>query len=133
MLLDHARKPAIRVPLTPLIDVVFILLLFFMLSSVFGVEQHIALQQSKGRGGAQTAVTRVQLLVLPNGDIKGDAETWQATSAAFEDSMATWADEARPVAIGATRDTPVQYLVDALARLHLAGVSTVRVFESVAL
>lgn len=42
----HARRPS----LTPLIDVVFLLLVFFMLASRFGAETGIALS-SAGQGG----------------------------------------------------------------------------------
>ena len=59
---DRARRPPARISLTPLIDVVFILLVFFMLASNFFDWRAIPLQASgSGAGGAMRGALLVEV------------------------------------------------------------------------
>ena len=50
MLLDEAPRRARRISLTPMIDVVFLLLVFFMLAARFGVEGVLPVTPAGGGG-----------------------------------------------------------------------------------
>ena len=52
MRVDEPRRFAWPIPLTPLIDVVFLLLMFFMLSTTFAKFGHFGLGQSAGTAAA---------------------------------------------------------------------------------
>ncbi|SFA75614.1 biopolymer transport protein ExbD [Poseidonocella pacifica] len=56
------RKPS----LTPMIDVVFLLLVFFMLASRFGMDMHLPLKVAGQSGGEYTGPPRL-VDVLPEG------------------------------------------------------------------
>lgn len=60
---DRARPP-LRLPLTPLIDVVFILLVFFMLATNFFDWRGISLAAAGGSGTTGTALTGARLVEL---------------------------------------------------------------------
>ncbi|WP_420415069.1 ExbD/TolR family protein [Roseibium sp.] len=55
--IDKPLKARKRLALTPLIDVIFILVMFFLLSSTFGVWQplDVSLRSEQGAGGTNTA------------------------------------------------------------------------------
>lgn len=55
--IDKPSKARKRLALTPLIDVIFILVMFFLLSSTFGVWQplDVSLSSEQGAGGTNTA------------------------------------------------------------------------------
>lgn len=61
----HSARPRRRPSLTPMIDVVFLLLVFFMLASRFGVETVISLPLASG-GGSYSGPPRI-VEVLPEG------------------------------------------------------------------
>ena len=54
----HSARPRRRPSLTPMIDVVFLLLVFFMLASRFGVETVISLPLASG-GGSYSGPPRI--------------------------------------------------------------------------
>ncbi|WP_194095125.1 ExbD/TolR family protein [Marivivens aquimaris] len=55
-----------RISLTPMIDVVFLLLIFFMLVSRFGTDMHVALGLASGSGDSYSGPPRL-VTVLPEG------------------------------------------------------------------
>jgi biopolymer transport protein ExbD len=115
-------RPARRrvaVSLTPLIDVVFILLLFFMLSSSFADWRTLRLDAAAS-GGAAMAEGAVLVGVSAAGlSFAGRpvaAEELRARVAAL-----TAAEPARRVALRPAPGTPMQATVDALDLLAAAG------------
>ena len=55
--------------LTPLIDVVFLLLIFFMVSTTFTKESHLVLELPEADGKVEeTAVDNIEILIGKNGD-----------------------------------------------------------------
>ncbi|SDT99965.1 ExbD/TolR family protein [Halopseudomonas salegens] len=66
------RAEEVSVNLTPLIDVVFLLLIFFMVSTTFTRETQLQLdlpQADSGQPVEQTEVELIELLIAANGDI----------------------------------------------------------------
>ena len=111
----HARSVK-RVAMTPLIDIVFILLLFFILQSNFPQFRQLLLPlpaQSGGAqsGGAQAAPRQLRVEVGADGRLWVDGVTLAAAElGAFLDRRRLPA--ATPVVLAAAPAVPVQLLVD---------------------
>ncbi|MGI9368476.1 MAG: ExbD/TolR family protein [Ruegeria sp.] len=108
--------------MTPLIDVIFLLLLFFMLSSTFSTFGEIELSQATAGSAATEAPSErifVQLgaerLVLNGADVSLDDLSAQL--------------EAGQVLVSLDPDTTAQRLVDLLVRLRAREGLTVLVLE----
>lgn len=68
MKFKRQSRQAALVDLTPLIDVVFILLIFFMVSTTFTKTSHLAVDLPKSSGTASTeTVERIEVVVDRNG------------------------------------------------------------------
>ena len=73
-----ARRPRRRINLTPMIDVVLMLLVFFMMVSRFGGTQGIAVQPATGTGGAWVGPPRLVSLEGQGLRLNGGAVTLEA-------------------------------------------------------
>ncbi len=112
MALDVLKKRRKRLSMTSLIDVIFLLLLFFMLSSTFSKHGEIELTSSTG-GGADTDRT-VRFLKLNAEQILLDGQTvslQQVTSVLQSDKPQT-------VVISLGQETTSQQLIDLMAVLR---------------
>ncbi|MCB1662645.1 MAG: biopolymer transporter ExbD [Pseudomonadales bacterium] len=69
MMFRRQRREEVGVNLTPLIDVVFLLLIFFMVSTTFKKESHISLNLPEA-GGEPLAVknNQVEIVINANGE-----------------------------------------------------------------
>ena len=105
-----ARRQPLTISLTSLIDVVFILLMFFMLTSSFTPLRALALQDGAGTAAGGTDEARLVLLdhqgrlFTANGQIVTDLQRLQP-----------------PLVLAAVGDARVQQLVTALERMQQAG------------
>lgn len=122
MALDTALKRRKRLSMTSLIDVIFLLLLFFMLTSTFSKYGEIELT-SAGQGSAAQSDAQPHFLSLLDGslllnglpvDLAELADTLQVDDAATD----------QLVLISLSEQTTSQMLVDTLATLR--GISGVR-------
>ncbi len=115
------RKPA----LTPLIDVVFLLLVFFMLAAQFGRENAIDLARGGGGGdytGPPRLITLLPEGVLLNGTPQTDADLVQALL-----PLTSAPDDA--ILLRARDGADVQRLTDLAQRLTDAGFRRLVVVE----
>ena len=112
--------------MAPMMDVVFLLLLFFMLTSTFVEHRSIELRlpaSATAAGRAERALPRVQLLA--NGDlaIEGDVVGEEQLSQRVE---AQWADRPeKELVLEADLRCSVQQMVRAMDRLKRAGADQV--------
>ena len=130
--LQHSRK-LLRLPLTPLIDVVFILLLFFMLSSTFAQQRQLAMPTNPNgtNSGASTdAEPPVALLV-------GAEQTWQISGQRYSKLdperarlLEQWKDKETEVRVTAMSEANVQDLVSTLDTLSKAGLQSFTLTQS---
>ena len=121
------RKDEVTVNLTPLIDVVFLLLIFFMVSTSFKKENHLQLDLPEaGATNAAVASNIIEISVSAAGDyainnralVNGQARTLQ--KALME---VTEGDIERPLVISADATAPHQAVVqvmDVAGRLGFA-------------
>jgi biopolymer transport protein ExbD len=123
MKIDLAPRPRHRMNLTPMIDVVFLLLVFFMMVSRFGAEQAVPLQLG-GTGGNWTGPPRLVDIsdsgVRLNGSVVPDAVLVQA----LEPLMASPQD---PVILRLSEGSDVQDLMEVMDRLQAAGMTRLSV------
>tara|TARA_R110001592_G_scaffold357416_1_gene660573 strand:+ start:135332 stop:135760 length:429 start_codon:yes stop_codon:yes gene_type:complete len=113
-----AAKRSKAISLTPLIDVVFILLMFFMLTTSFIKERQIEL--SSPVASANQALNAPQLLWL---DRLGSLRLESPKSQLLVDKVIlTRIDSDQPVVIRPAADADIQGIVSTLARLKGLGI-----------
>lgn len=122
--LGGARRPR-RPSLTPLIDVVFLLLVFFMLASRFGGETALGLSTG---GGGESWTGPPRLVDVGAGALRlnGVAVTPETLPDALAQLVAAMDD---PVVLRAGADADVQALAGVLSRLEAAGFRRLVVME----
>ena len=131
MLKNDFKRGVVRVSLTPLIDVVFILLLFFMLSSQFQklFERQLLVQASQPVSATPndtpsiTAYADYDYLY-----VGGTRYEWNSED--LNDAIATWKADKSPINLGAARGARVGDLIWALDQLNLSGLEKIRLRES---
>ena len=124
----HARRPEVSINLTPLIDVVFLLLIFFMVSTSFSELTQLAVElpEAEGTGLADVAelvvvIDAAGMMTVAGARAPNDAE---GLYAALE--RATGGNADTPVTLSADAMTPHQYVVtvlDVASRLGLQRVT----------
>ncbi|MCV2881494.1 ExbD/TolR family protein [Actibacterium sp. XHP0104] len=122
---DTPRKPR-RPSLTPMIDVVFLLLVFFMLAARFGADAGLTLSIGAGSGNEWQGPPRLVSVTVDGLLLNGVAQTPETLIAALDDLTDSRAD---PVVLRAEGGADVQALVDALALLSTAGFTGLLVAE----
>ena len=122
MRIDVPRRRPAGIRLTPLIDVVFILLVFFMLVSSFmdwrGFDIGLPPAEAKPDPDTQPLVVRVRA----DGGFRIDGDEVAPADLAARVRAAVAGQGERPVVVRAAPDAPVQATVRALDRLHAGGV-----------
>ncbi|MGY0565057.1 MAG: ExbD/TolR family protein [Paraglaciecola chathamensis] len=122
LLLPQRRKQSIS--LTALIDVVFILLMFFMLTSSFTKFSALEMQSSLAASTASDSKPQLLRLAL-DGQLSSEQTTALTDSALTSDF-----DISMPTVLQPTPDTQVQVIVDALSRLNTLGFTQVTLGKS---
>ena len=122
----NRRRSRVVLSLTPLIDVVFILLVFFMLVSQFTQWRQVEMTSEATLGGETTSISPVLVLVDESGSYTVSGETVHlAADAAQEVKASVKGDQAvivRPLT-GAT----IQPVVSIVEALKASGVQNVSV------
>lgn len=110
-------RPRRRPSLTPMIDVVFLLLVFFMLAARFGHDTQILLRPS-GMGAEWSGPPRLVQIGADSLTLNGIATTLDTLPAALDPLMATPDD---PIVLRAGADVPLQRVVTVMDALTAAG------------
>lgn len=115
--IDSPRHPR-RPNLTPMIDVVFLLLVFFMLASRFGAENVIPLANGLGQGSAPATLRLVEI----------EPETLRLNGAQVSledlpDDLKRLDDDPRAPVVLRAREARVQRLVVIVQALRAAGLT----------
>ena len=122
------RRPEVSINLTPLIDVVFLLLIFFMVSTSFSELTQLVVDLPESKGAPASADTAVLLVVDVAGNMTLDGEPVpndaRGLSAAMGQRLSGNTDI--PVTLSADAMTPHQYVVTAIdvaAQLNVTRLS----------
>lgn len=130
MKFQRSLKSDVGIDLTPLIDVVFLLLIFFMVTTTFTRESNLLVNLPEAGGQpAAEAPLRIEILIARNGgySVNGQAlaDTRLDTLLGAIEALAA-GDSSLPVTITADAETTHQSVVtamDAVARLGFARLS----------
>jgi len=122
MLLEVRSAKSNKISLTPLIDVVFILLLFFMLSSSFSHWFSIDISMAQGAKSKQLETARVQLL-NQQGMVIYDGKRFSLDDLKL--GKALDADKKRAVFIDVESSVNTQTIVKLISLLNKQGVQKV--------
>lgn len=118
---ERFRRPMAEINVTPLVDVVLVLLIIFMVTAPFlqgGLEIDLPRVASRGldvREGLIVSVRADQTIAVGNRIVPADQ---------FEDALARAGAAQRPVFLKADRRVPYGSIVELIARLRRAGVAS---------
>ena len=125
----HARRPDVSINLTPLIDVVFLLLIFFMVSTSFSELTQLTVNLPEADGasapdeiGLVVVIDSAGNVTLGGDPVPNEAEgLYRALEAAANDNFDI------PVTLSADAMTPHQYVVMVLDVASLLGLQRVTI------
>ena len=124
MRLEDAAGPRRRpISLTPLIDVVFILLLFFMLASNFQQWRSMKLTASSKSAASPSDAKALVLKVAADGTLELDGRPLASAELAAVLAPHLRRDPAQSVVVRPADALPLQTLVNTFDRLAAAGVT----------
>ncbi len=128
MKFPRSRRETVEVNLTPLIDVVFLLLIFFMVSTTFETRQALELSLPTSDSGSALAPSPVTLSVTQAGDYRLGDQTL-AGGDALRQALAAQASAAREhgLVIEADARTTHAAVVAALDQAAALGIQRVRI------
>jgi len=121
------RQPVeeVNVNLTPLIDVVFLLLIFFMVSTTFRQEREFVIDLPEAEsGGSREQVDLVEIAITADGQFLVNDEALAENSKASLMSaimQAAAGDTSLPLVISADAQTPHQYVITAMDAAGQSG------------
>jgi len=130
VLLETYRRPKQLISLTPLIDVVFILLLFFMLSSTFNRTKEISVSASFG-GLANQESTTVKVLITEPGVVRIKGYEYPINSSALNTELQAYAKSGDKVYLASMSHIKVQEIIKMLDLAKTYGISNLSLSESV--
>ncbi len=111
------REDETDVNLTPLIDVVFLLLIFFMVSTTFDSTSELKIDLPQASANKPVEKHRMTLIIDPQGDYYLNGKRLKNKSAdllLLELYRATGDDKETPIVIQSDAKSPVQSLVTAM-------------------
>jgi biopolymer transport protein ExbD len=121
------RRDPVEVNLTPLIDVVFLLLIFFMVSTTFETRQALELELPESVAGVDLELSPVTLVVTEQGRYRlGEREL---SAAELSDALAGEAEQARQHGLVLEADARAVHadVVRALDQAGALGIRQVRI------
>ena len=110
----------------PLIDVVFLLLIFFMLASTFIEPKSVELMLGSGTTQTVTAVDPLEIDVATDGSIKLNGLRLSVEQLTVEIAARIKGDPNRIVTIRAEAEIPVQRLIQVMDQVRSAGTNKLR-------
>lgn len=118
------------ISMTPLIDVVFILLLFFMLSSTFVQTKYIGIRGAAQSSAQQDTQTR-KILITAEDTVVISQISYAINSARLSQQLTRFSHARDAVSVYAKQDIPVRVIVQLLDLGKQHGIATLRLGKSV--
>lgn len=113
--------------LTPLVDVILILVIFFMITTSFVASESLELSLPSGSGEATVPPGVTRILVQPNGSLRVNERTMDATTLNNYLAQLLARDVEAKIAIFTTPGVSVQQLVNVMDIVYLTGGRNVQV------
>ena len=126
--MEFARYQRLKQELSvaPLIDVVFLLLIFFMLTSTFIEPEAVDLLLEGGQSGTVTPAEPLEVQVTTEGTIRLNGLRLSLGQLTTEISARIKGDQERAVSIKEDAEVQVQVLVQIMDQVQLAGANNLR-------
>lgn len=124
------RKEDLQINLTPLIDVVFLLLIFFMVSTSFKKETKITVNLPEASGeAAEVLPSSVDVSVTKMGEvfINGQSLINRKITTIKDAILAVSQDPTVPVVISADEDAPVQAVIKIMDAAGQLGFNNIQI------
>lgn len=133
MILRQRLKPRVGLDLTPLIDVVFQLVIFFMISSVFNTAPGIELDLPDSSTSEALEVTEIRITVAGEDEIYLNRELVPLTS--LGETLRDWKDEGRmpedtAVLVEGGKTVPYETIITVLDEVRRGGVDAVNLITA---
>ncbi|MBB3191586.1 biopolymer transporter ExbD [Halomonas cerina] len=127
MKFPRTRRDPVEVNLTPLIDVVFLLLIFFMVSTTFETRQALELALPESRAGGALPVSPLTVVVTAQGEYRVGERT--LGEAALTEALARQVERARAHGLVVEADARAAHadVVRVLDRAGGLGIERVRI------
>ena len=110
----------------PLIDVVFLLLIFFMLASTFIEPNAVDIRLSGGNAETVNTADPLVVEVIPDGSVRLNGLRLSFEQLTVEIAARIKGDPSRVITIMAGADIPVQTLIQVMDQVRSAGTNNLR-------
>lgn len=120
------RRLRLAINITPLIDVVFLLLIFFMLTTSFLEPQALVLQLPEAKRSAPPTKDSIVVDIALDGAVKLNGAVLSLDSLTARIRSLVAGDPDPSVWIRAERKVPVQRTVDVMDRIRAAGSKNIK-------
>ena len=120
------EEPINGIDLSPLLDVVFILLIFFIVSTVFVRESRVNVDKPESVTAKELERTSILITITRSGQIVYDGNNIGVggVRATIEQLLR---DQSRPVVLQTDKTVPAELLVNVIDQVKLAGADSVSI------
>ncbi|GAB1431524.1 biopolymer transporter ExbD [Spirochaetota bacterium] len=127
MTIDRRLKPRINVDLTPLIDIVFQLVIFFMISSTFKTAPGIELVLPESSTASAITITELSIVAVSDDEVyvNKTRTTLSGAEAVIKNELEGRSEEDVQAVLEAGAESPYQLVVSLLDALKKNGIETV--------
>jgi len=115
------RQPLVRIDLTPLVDVVFLLLIFFMVSTTFREDQGLELRLPAASGTPTAESAELRVSVAADGSLRFEGRALDIAELERQARVALEASSERLVVVEADRSVEHGRVVAVMDVLRRAG------------
>ncbi|MCK5689384.1 biopolymer transporter ExbD [Myxococcota bacterium] len=123
----RAKAPEEGIDIGPLIDIVFILLIFFMVSTTFVKTYEMGIERPSASSATKSDAQAIRVTIGKQGDIYVDGQSVQPWMVQNRIRQIIVQSPKRPVLVTTDRDAPSGELIDVVDQCRLAGVKDVAV------
>lgn len=131
MLLNALTPRKSAISLTPLIDVVFILLLFFMLSSTFNQTKQIDFNAASNVGSQSIDSESHRIILLADNHALVNGTAFDMAAPSFAEILKSLAESDGDVTLSARPEVNVQNVISLLDQLKSTGIENLSLSETV--
>ena len=117
----QANRIPMRLDMAPLIDVVFLLLVFFMLTSSMATPQAIEMNLPKSSQGISKSLTEITVSVNPSGEVFLNKEQTKVSALASKIEALISAGAPSEVSLEVDYNVSVQQMITVMDELKKAG------------
>lgn len=122
------KKEALQsIDISPLIDMVFILLIFFMVSTTFNKDMQIELERPGAASATAASTKSIRVYIDRNNDVYIDEQLTKAWVVQSRIREMLGGDKSRPVLVITDGHVPSNRLIEIVDQIRLAGAKDVGV------